>query len=179
MRKFVVGIVSLVCLAAVLAVVPLWGLKGDVSKNTGARIHPPAFSYPDVAPREYSRHQVISAYGNLPLAFEPNQGQTNSQVKFLTRGVGYELFLTPQESVFVLGTGSAGHARSTEKAAVLRMNLKGANQHPVLIGREELPGNSNYLSGRDPKNWHTNVPNYRVVAEQQAYPGIDLVYYGN
>ena len=30
----------------------------------------------------------------VPLSFEANQGQTDSQVKFLSRGDGYSLFLT-------------------------------------------------------------------------------------
>ena len=29
---------------------------------------------------------MAQRYGNLPLAFEPNQGQSDSRVKFLSRG---------------------------------------------------------------------------------------------
>ena len=36
---------------------------------------------------------------SLPLFFEPNQGQTAPQVKFLARGSGYGLFLTADEAV--------------------------------------------------------------------------------
>ena len=39
-----------------------------------------------------------------PLNFEANQGQTDSQVKFLSRGDGYSLFLTSDEAVFMLRT---------------------------------------------------------------------------
>ena len=46
---------------------------------------------------------VASGYGRLPLAFEQNRGQTDSQVKFLARGAGYALFLTPSEAVFKIG----------------------------------------------------------------------------
>src|SRR5215471_1019847 len=38
----------------------------------------------------------------LPLAFEPNTGQTDPQVKFLSRGNGYTLFLTKDEAVLAL-----------------------------------------------------------------------------
>ena len=38
----------------------------------------------------------------LPLFFEPNQGQTAPQVKFLARGSGYGLFLTSDEAVLEL-----------------------------------------------------------------------------
>src|SRR5205814_2409450 len=44
---------------------------------------------------------------------------------------------------------------------------------------DELPGKSNYLLGNDPSRWRTNVPTYRKVKYQDAYPGIDLVFYGN
>ena len=43
--------------------------------------------------------KVKADYGKLPLSFEPNQGQTDSQVKFLARGSGYALFLTANEAV--------------------------------------------------------------------------------
>ena len=36
---------------------------------------------------------------SLPMFFEPNQGQTAPQVKFLARGSGYGLFLTADEAV--------------------------------------------------------------------------------
>jgi hypothetical protein len=38
----------------------------------------------------------------VPLSFESNQGQTDSAVKFFSRGDGYALFLTPTEAVFKL-----------------------------------------------------------------------------
>jgi hypothetical protein len=44
----------------------------------------------DTQPRPTPR-----SFGNEPLHFEPNQGQTDSRVKFLSRGNGYTLFLTP------------------------------------------------------------------------------------
>ena len=39
---------------------------------------------------------------SLPLFFEPNQGQTAPQVKFVARGAGYGLFLTADEAVLKL-----------------------------------------------------------------------------
>ena len=47
------------------------------------------------------------AYGKLPLAFEANRGQTDQQVKFVNRGPGYTLFLTPREAVLSLTKRSA------------------------------------------------------------------------
>jgi hypothetical protein len=41
-------------------------------------------------------------YGKLPLSFEANQGQTDPQVRFLSRGNGYSLFLTNNFAVLAL-----------------------------------------------------------------------------
>ncbi|MCL5671311.1 MAG: hypothetical protein M1423_08465, partial [Acidobacteria bacterium] len=38
-------------------------------------------------------------YNKLPLSFEVNRGQTDSRVKFLSRGQGYTLFLTGRDAV--------------------------------------------------------------------------------
>src|ERR1035441_5473317 len=55
----------------------------------------------------------------VPLSFEANQGQTDSAVKFLSRGDGYALFLTPTEAVFKLHkTASTG-----KEPSVVRMKL--------------------------------------------------------
>ena len=41
-----------------------------------------------------SRMRVAKTYLGLPQSFEANRGQTDGQVKFLSRGQGYTLFLT-------------------------------------------------------------------------------------
>src|SRR5271169_3387657 len=114
---------------------------------------------------------VTERFRQFPLSFEPNRRQTSPEVKFLTRGEGYILFLTDHDAVFWLG--KAPHTTS-----VMRMSLLGANQNPNFTALEQLPGKSNYLIGNNPELWHTNIPNYRKVAEHGVYPGIDLVYYG-
>ena len=46
--------------------------------------------------------RLVTAHGKLPLSFEINRGQTDPQVKFLSRGSGYSLFLTGNEAVLAL-----------------------------------------------------------------------------
>ena len=46
--------------------------------------------------------RIVANYGTLPLSFEANHGQTDPQVKFLSRGSGYTLFLTGSEAVLDL-----------------------------------------------------------------------------
>jgi cysteine-rich repeat protein len=72
-------------------------------------------------------------------------------------------------------------ARAAERAAsksVVRMSLAGANASANLVGLEELPGKINYFRGNNPDNWVKDVPIFNRVQYTQAYPGIDLVYYG-
>ena len=59
--------------------------------------HPPRRS----APQQTEPH-IVANYGKLPLSFEANQGQADPQVKFLSRGQGYSLFLTATEAVLQL-----------------------------------------------------------------------------
>ena len=59
------------------------------------------------------------------------------------------------------------------------MRLVGANKNAHAAGTDQLPGTTNYFFGKDPRNWRTNVVNYRKVSYSEVYPGIDLVYYGN
>jgi hypothetical protein len=130
---------------------------------------------------------VQEAYGKLPLHFEANQGQTAGQVKFLSRGPGYTLFLTPTEAVLALKQAKGEESlRATRHAlreleydqTVLRMKIEGANPSPPATGLELLPGIVNYFIGDDPAQWRTNVPTYAKVRYDGLYPGVDLIYYG-
>jgi hypothetical protein len=122
--------------------------------------------------------QVAAAYGRLPLSFEPNQGQTDQQVKFLARGSGYGLYLTRDEAVLAM-RASVGRSSSATRISLVRMSLEGANAAPNVTGTDPLPGKSNYFIGNDPARWHRNIPHFARVRYRDVYPGIDLVYYGN
>ena len=124
----------------------------------------PAASTPDVRAR----------FGQAPLIFESNQGQTDSRVKFLARGSGYGLFLTANEAVLKLQNFSASGGDS-----VLQMKIGHANTRAEVSGEDQLPGKSNYLIGNDPSRWHTGVSQFGRVRYREIYPGIDLVYYGH
>jgi len=127
---------------------------------------------------------VKTSYALLPLSFELNQGQTDASVRFLARGPGYSLFLTADGTVLALQSGgSAGVWKAAKDQGprttdLLRMRFLGANPNAVTAGWDELPGKSNYFIGRDPRGWHTNVPNYAQVHYQNLYQGVDAIYYG-
>jgi len=121
--------------------------------------------------------RVVSDYGRLPMSFEANQGQVDAEVRYLARGPGYSLYLTPAEVVLSLRAGAPSDAGAVS-TSVVRMRLAGAAPRPVLSGVDRLPGTSNYFIGNDPARWQSAIPNYAKVKYADIYPGIDLVYYG-
>jgi len=121
------------------------------------------------------KNVAINSYGKLPLHFEINEGQTDSRVRFLARGQGYQLFLEP--TVATLSLRSAKPEKQT--FSTLRLKLVGANAKAKAKGVDKVPGVSNYLIGNDKSKWHTGIANYAKVQFDSVYPGIDLVYYGN
>jgi hypothetical protein len=141
------------------------------------------------------------AFGNLPLTFEPNQGQADAQVKYMTHWHGYNLFLTSKEAVFTMPIGPQNSAlldllrqkqngpsamtrsgsdlaASPNAESVLRMTMPGANPQPVITSEDQQPGVKNYFIGNDPKNWHTDIPAFARVRYRDVYPGVDVIYHG-
>lgn len=110
----------------------------------------------------------------LPLIFEPNQGQADSRVKFLARGAGYGLFLDATGATLALES-----SRSSRQQTAVQMKLAGANASAVISGSNPLPGKSNYILGNERQKWHSNIPQYAGVHYAGVYPGIDVVFYGN
>jgi hypothetical protein len=131
----------------------------------------------------YPAYRASTIYNRLPLNFEPNQGQTDKQVEFLSRGNGYSLFFTPKQAVLalILPAKTVKQQATTQQveSRVLRMEWVGANQRAQILGLNPQSGKSNYFIGKDPKNWQTNIPTYAKIQYCSVYPGIDLVFYGN
>jgi hypothetical protein len=59
------------------------------------------------------------------------------------------------------------------------MKLVGARTDARVTGVSQLPGRVNYLLGRDPSQWHTDIATYRKVRYSAVFPGVDLVFYGH
>lgn len=132
------------------------------------------------------RARIQQSYGALPVSFEPNLGQTDPQVKFLSRRHGYTLFLTSSQAVMAFRANSPSvSAKPGQKTvpqpaasiASLRMRLLGAKSEPESVGDGELPGKSNYFIGNDPSKWRSNIPHFSRVAYREVYPGVDLVFH--
>lgn len=119
--------------------------------------------------------QVQAALAGLPISFEPNQGQSEGQVKFLAHGRGYGLYLMPSGAVLTLPE----HSQDSMRQVSVEMRLAGANLEAVMAGSDRLPGHSNYLIGNDSSRWLRNIPQFGRVQYRNVYPGIDLAFYGN
>src|SRR5437870_3373363 len=130
--------------------------KVPATVPAGATLQPQA---PNLLP-------IVQSYGKLPLSFEKNEGQTDSQVQFLARGRGYTLFLTPTKAVLALrsrdplapvagerarvrGNSQSsqssprplegeGEGEGSEKATVFRMQFEGANEGATVKGLDKL-----------------------------------------
>lgn len=162
-------------------VILLWlTLQAQVFHPAGPRLQS---SPGELTKSDAARADVDQVYGTLPLSFEPNQGQTDPHVRFVSRGSGYTLFLTDTGPVLSLDRAPSTRHRPRARqeratSTVLRMQLAGANRDARMTGLDKLPGVTNYISGNDAGKWRTGVPTYAKVTHHRVYPGIDMVYYG-
>lgn len=146
-------------------------LPGDVPETDG-----PGVAMASSAPASASTPPTPTRYGQHPLTFEPNQGQTGATAQYLARGLGHNFFLSATDATLALQR-RVGPAGSSQRA-VLRMQLVGANPLAPAQAQEQQPGRSNYIRGRNPATWRTNVPNFAKVRYSNVYPSIDTIYYG-
>jgi hypothetical protein len=135
-----------------------------------ATAHSPA--EPETGSSATNSIKLAQDYGRLPMSFQPNRGQFGAEATFASRGLGYSLSIHSTGLTLNLRDG----ARSTP--ATLEMKLLGADPNARVRGTSPLPGQANYFSGNK-ENWTTHVPTYGRVQVENAYPGIDAIYYGN
>jgi hypothetical protein len=189
LSMFLASIVILVCKTRAPHAVNPDGPEQQVQLQAAPVLQNAAVSDSDTARAEdLTRFQAQATYGNLPLSFEPNRGQTDPQVKFLSRAGNRTVWLIKDEVVIALARRSrssrAGGKQevvgkeSRVQPAVLRMRFVGANTSPRMGGESRQQGTVNYFIGK-PEEWRTQIPTYARVRYSSLYPGIDLVFYGN
>ncbi len=165
----------------VLGAIAFLSVVAAVAVALGSRVARTTWHHQNTALKVQSESASAGArlaYGNLPLIFEQNQGQSDSRVKFLARGSGYGLFLTGDGPLLALRDGANKTQHALDFSA-LRMKLAGANVHSAIQGDNQLPGHSNYFIGNDPAKWHRDIQQFASVRYREIYPGIDLVFHGN
>ncbi len=196
-RSFWVKGLKFAGFAMVVSILLLLGNFRDIAKRAHqsvVRVSPAAMSgLPDLA-RTKQDLKWTEAYGKLPLSFEENMGQTAQEVRYVSHGAGYELFLTPQEAVLSLRdpatydlsplhrfkTLRALHAASRARMmTAVRMRFEGANSAPQISATDRLVKKTNYFIGNNPAKWRTGVASYARVKYADLYPGVDMLFYGN
>ena len=112
----------------------------------------------------------------LPLSFTPNEGQTDSTVRFMVKGSGTSFSFTNTSMLFSMQPSSEN---TNETPVVISQTFIGANESAEISGEDHLPGSANFFLGDIPDNWRSNISTYRAVRYHELYPGIDLLYRGN
>jgi len=119
-----------------------------------------------------SAHAATASQANVPLFFEPNQGQAPAEARYLLRdGTADALFLQDRISLIL--------PQSQDSAFNLGIEFVGASTNAKIEGLGRLAGKSNYLIGKDSSRWLRGLPNFARVKYHEIYPGIDLLFYGN
>lgn len=120
-------------------------------------------------------------YGSVPLSFQPNRGQSDRTVRFLSTGAGYGLFLTDHGVVLDLqgpDPGASDRVSTADHGSVISMSLVDAGSNPQIDGQSRLPGRVNYLGG-DGSRSETAIPTYSAVHYGAVWPGVGMRFYGN
>lgn len=172
-----------------ISIVTLMSLMFSFVAAGGARVPAETKRNVDAAqasgtPGELSR----TDYGKMPLLFEANEGQTDRQVKFVSRGPGYTLYLKEDGAVFSLKvrdeadlqasgmTSKFDRAKIDTRSDDLKMIFAGANPQPNVTGNDTAITKTNYYIG---KKRFENISNFKRVDYKDLYKGIDAVFYGN
>ena len=153
------NIVRILTTVALLIATASGDWQGDASAT-----HSSAPSFPE------RTQSALESYIKPPLIFVPNAGQTDSRVHFVSQTSGANFYFTSTEAVLVLSRENQG--------VVLSLGFVGANASPEIIGEQRTTAKINYITGQDPRRWHTGLPTYSEVIYHDLWPGIDLKFSG-
>ncbi|WP_442319605.1 DUF7948 domain-containing protein [Candidatus Binatus sp.] len=139
---------------------------------------------PRLQPQPIPRRVQTSGY-QVPVLFEPNVGQADPRVKYLSRTRDGILFIASDEAILAVSSPAAVPIRGErptrvgtpkQSGGLLTMRLIGANPDATVEGRGKASARINYFIGRDPGRWHTNIPTVNEVVAHEAWPGIDVSF---
>ena len=149
------------------------GLRAAVRFALLTLLVPATTALADPEPAASKAPSGASSTVGLPLAFELNEGQAQPGIRALVRGRGYGVLVTEQSFVLSLTPGAK------EPDDVLQFTTVGSNPAASVSGLDPLPGTVSYYVGNDPGKWRSGIRTYARIKVDSAYPGIDLIYYGN
>lgn len=113
----------------------------------------------------------------IPFYFIENKGQTHQEVRYYLYRPDYRVFFTKEGVYFGLNKTQPASNKQTMSEWVKIIPV-GMDKNVDIIGIQAGKGHVNYYLGKDPKNWHPHISTYAKVVYREAYPGIDIQFYG-
>lgn len=133
----------------------------------------------------------LDVINNLPVTFRKNMGQWDEKIMYEASSPGWNAsvrFMPTQLSFAFYRKEENDRTESSEdtenkivitKSECLVWNLHFKNVSPgvdiTAVGEQE--SRTNYLIGKDPSKYRTNVPDYKMITYTGLYNDIDLCYY--
>jgi uncharacterized repeat protein (TIGR01451 family) len=102
-------------------------------------------------------------FGNIPLYFEENRGQTDPRAKYIARSTALAAFITPDGWTLSLN------------GQPVSMHIAAANPKALFAPERPLEGVTNYYLGN---RTITGLQHYSSVRAKDIRPGIDIIYHG-
>jgi triacylglycerol esterase/lipase EstA (alpha/beta hydrolase family) len=121
------------------------------------------------------------------ILFEENKGQTSQDVKFLSHGKGFNLFLTQSGAVFQLSNMNCSRGNAKIENQILKpcktfsliMKMFGANANTFMRGIDQAVTKSGYFIGNNESLWLDDINNFQTIEYQEIYQGINLLFHGS
>src|SRR5256885_364223 len=102
----------------------------DCRHSTGAKVGVFVLSFLVLATAAAQSKQPEFNSANLPLVFTPNVGQDSANIRFSSRGLGYGIYFTREETVLTVPQPGS---------PPLRLRVASANPDATISGVDELP----------------------------------------
>ena len=186
---------SWVCLILFLRV-PVQAQDGTPQESAQATMSRPAAGLPlsaeplstradgpraKVSPDSKDKSRALAVLSSLPVTFEPNRGQADPSVEYLSRGPGYSLFLTQTGALISIQRPLQTSSNQSEanRSSLLQLEFIGGTRHSHLEGVAPQTNRSNYFLGDRADRQLTGIPNFGRVRYPSVYPGTDLIFHGD
>jgi hypothetical protein len=120
------------------------------------------------------QQQAANAYSKLPVSFLENRGAINDRVRYYAQGNGFAFYMTPTEVMLTFAKREDPTVTRASDGVALALRFLGSNPQVEPKGSELAAGVINDLRGNDPRQWQTDIAQYRDVEYSDLWPGIDL-----
>jgi len=135
---------------------------------------------------------LSQSFGQIPISFVPNYGQTDARVSFYIQGTQETIYFTPDGVTFSLSYSAkskgdqkprqllSGREEPIGKSLrrwTVKMDFLGARKDVKPEGLDKTGAAISYFKGK-PEEWKAGLPAYSKILYRDLWPGIDLIYKG-